>query len=266
MGDSSPGQSTLIGRVAEFCPICREAREFQIALGRHLPKLLAFPPLLALSHRGSAPTPGLVMTCDDCGVELPAAEEDYRTIAEGSPPVLDELIRETQPDLPTRVAGRMRLEARVGDGSLEGGRRREVMQETVQVLDASWQMRPRKKALRLRNAFLVPALLFLSAVSWGSVFPREYRDTVGAFSAMMVMGSLVWMIVAVIATLSRRSKRKAEVRYRLEPLLGRAWKPLRPTSEEIDLICRDFRTGERDWPGFVNASRVLAEMDAVRRA
>src|SRR6266581_5496821 len=94
------------GIVADFCPICREVRAFQlirVGLATHVYYVSA----------GEGKLAGHMIRCNECGVELAVDPTRYATTQKDPRVGLEALIRDTFPRLRESYAERLELETRI---------------------------------------------------------------------------------------------------------------------------------------------------------
>jgi len=96
-----------LGRVADFCPICRDVRAFQlirVGLAGHI-YYVSF---------GEGKLAGHLIRCEQCGVELGVdANAHYTHFEQDRRVELEALIRNTFPNLREAYATRLEIEARI---------------------------------------------------------------------------------------------------------------------------------------------------------
>jgi len=222
-----------LGYAADFCPICREIRAFQIQrIGKagHLYGLTL----------GSGQLIGHERICLECGVTLRAEASTYQEIARKRPgPDLAALVAATFPRVRERHAERLAVEEQVArrPGSLEGGLRAALLREPFLLVSpeverrfAQTQVDPRAAAafgLGLVAALGVSALL-------ARVVPGGRSVAGGAFWVVFTAG------IAAAVALGLQSGGRF-LRSAVYPKVARALRPLDPSREELEEVLGELR-------------------------
>lgn len=257
-------QVEMAGRVADFCPICRDLRPFTVRT-RHLVRenvvvMFGFP----FFDDQDATEDGVDRVCEVCNLDLPANPLTYQAVLDDPDLTLEELIVRTYPEL-RKVAGeRLALEARIRSGTLTSEERRSLLLEPFRML-----------AHRVRAALgegpgpmLVFALVAVPLSIVGLVvlefFPAR-AHAIASFACWAMLVAHVLMLIRFgIRHVNRRSKVSRVVRLEVYPLLGRALKPLNPSASELEEILETLRE-EKVLPGAVlQIDRILAEKECLR--
>jgi hypothetical protein len=235
------------GRIADFCPICRDftpARLFHVRVGR---------PLQLWS--GDGRTVEFVRVCERCETEIPAEPATYASTDGQDAPDTDALLLRTQPDAVERWSTRLALEDRVLDGTATREDREQLLAEPVFALNRQFEIHrcigpsdPRAVALY--------AAAVASAFAGMWIF---FRPGLMPWSIAGAAGALLFWALGLTA--ARHGPRRY-VEKVIEPKIVAALRPLQPCSDELARLCRDLaRQG-------VTLADVIkpAKLEAVDRA
>jgi hypothetical protein len=219
-----------LGRVADFCPICRRfeaARLIDVRLAR------------GLEHRsGGGRSVEHVRVCEVCETEVPASEDDYA--ATDAPPDMgvEDLLRHSQPDAAGRWAERLALENRLRAGAASAEDRRTLIAEPFFALDRILRIRgcTGEIGALARGVFGVLTLLtFFGVMRW---VPEGDLVWAGPVVALVLAG------IAAGAVVTQRRAPRAYVRKHLEPNLVKALTPIRPRPDELASVYAELK-GDR---------------------
>lgn len=213
------------GKVADFCPICREVRAFQlirVGLATHV-YYVSF---------GEGKLAGYTIRCNECGVELAVEPTRYAT-AEKDPRVdLEVLIRDTFPRLREAYAERLELEARIKRtrSALSAEQHQQFLLEPFALLNPLVEQRfanstqmDRQSGLGCLGTVLAGGGLFFAAMAFRG--PVQDRILVGA----AILAGIGTIYTLVQLHLGPKRYFKAQVL----PSLVKCLKPLEPTREDL---------------------------------
>lgn len=258
-------QVSIIGRVAAFCPVCRGLRPFTLRVTRRVTVQLHTFYMVGFVHEGPSTPMGHDRVCEECNLDLPASLMDFTSVQSDPNLGLQDLIRETNPELPAKAAARLDFEQRIRDGALEEAQRGDLLREPFRLLDAGWRVRhPSKwRLLPLAGGLIVASILGL----WGSdlVLSPELAMAMMPILGVTLIFSVIWLGILGFKSLSRRSSITRHLRLEIEPLLGRALKPLNPTVGELDQVREGLVRDGLALAPFLNSHRIHAEMNATPR-
>jgi len=113
--------------------------------------------------------------------------------------------------------------------------------------------------------WFVPVAALCSFVSLFLIpyLPGKVQATAGTISGCLF---IVWILLLLrrgVCALNRKSLMGRVVRLELHPLLGRALKPLRPSSVELAGVLHDLRSQGKQVGRVVQRDAILAEMDCL---
>jgi hypothetical protein len=231
-----------LGYVAEFCPICREAQEFEISrvgTANHI----YFIPL------GDAKLAGHMGRCRQCGTSILVDPAKYTAFEPTSSIEIETLIQRTFPDFYNVYAERLEIEDRLKN------------RKNVSIPDRHlWLMEPFKCLVieveqRFANArfdresgigcaatILLLAFLYCgsSAVDSSSLV----RDIMFIGIGLVVIAGPIYTLIQIALAPNRYMQRS------VIPRLAKSLSPLNPSLEEIsqciaELKARGFRIGKK---------------------
>ncbi len=219
-----------IGRVADFCPLCRAfraSRLVQLESVRHFYYV----------HLGGHVAVGFARICETCGLEVNADPTTYTATSRDPDAGLERLIAETNPDIRRKWASRMILEDRIRSRKLTSGERAGLLREPFEMADDVLARRSSggrldgPSNLGCLATFLLPAAC-LVILPIAAKLPGETLEwiTVGVGATC-----LAFTVVALLTDAGRHARRE------VLPRLVAAIRPLDPTAEEIDEIHESFR-------------------------
>lgn len=223
-----PVERTL-GRVADFCPFCREItphRMVRIGYALHVY-------CVALTVGDEI---GRYVRCVRCHSRWERLGPEYTGIASGRVRSIDELIERTNPDIREEFADRLAVEQQIVQGLVAVEGRHELLLEPFLLLDEPVEQR----AKATQVDFVSGVLLLLGAVagvSWvamntsGRAADLLVRSAIGLASLV-----LFGLAIAALATDLRRYINRI-----IMPRLVRALRPLQPTREELETTMARLR-------------------------
>ena len=161
-----------LGMVADFCPICREVRAFQlirVGLASHV-YYVSF---------GEGKLAGHVIRCHECGVRLKADHARYATTEKDSRVDLEVLVRDTFPKLREVCAARLEMETRIRQTpfSLSADERKYFLMEPFALLNPVVEQRfanstemDRQSGLGCLGTVVVGGGLFFTSLAYHGPF------------------------------------------------------------------------------------------------
>ena len=123
-----------LGRVADFCSICRKICSYK------------FMSIVSVRHFFRVPVEegipaGNQIECEECHAKFIAEAVHYKKISKNKEALVDQLILETNPDVEKRYASRLLIEAKAKSGEISEQARINFIREAL-ILGASvkWQV------------------------------------------------------------------------------------------------------------------------------
>lgn len=218
-----------LGFVADFCPICRDVRTFEverIGMAGHV-YYLSF---------GSGTLAGYVRTCRTCGTGFNATPDIYARLSrEMLPPA--ELQPATFPNLNEVHGPRLALEKSLRNplATLAPADRSALLKEPFILLS------PKVEERFASLHFDGPTGLTLFVAVVALIFiPAMLAEAVPSYASELVMACIAAAVVAVGVQMFLSSERF--MRKKLLPVLVPALKPLKPTPEELESVLRDMKS------------------------
>lgn len=228
-----------LGRVADFCPMCRDVRAFRI-------RKISMVGHVYFVGLGRGETVGHVGRCELCGFERDVDPTRYAALAKArSKSNARQLMQETFPDIAHAYAERFELERelRRSPGSIDRELREELIREALQNAAPAVEARyaggttlDSRSLLALLGTVVAPIVLLV--VAREAVAPDTYTSVVGPLAGVLCVAGF-----AATLFLGLTSNRRW-MRSHLLPMLARALRPLRPTEEELDRLLEKFRAAD----------------------
>lgn len=236
-----------MGYVADFCPMCRTIRPFQldrVGLAGHVYYITV----------GKGELVGYAKKCMNCKTILNGKPDLYREV---SKKLVEqgELQRTTFPDLQTKYAERLKMEQTIKHslGSLSAETRREMIREPFVLLNPIVEQRFKATQIDKYTAFTLLAVLVL--------FP--FLLSLGNKIAPTSTGEItLGLLLAGVAAVSVQGFLQTG-RYfdkKVFPVLVPALQPLKPTAEEITSVIAELRKAERKFGKKLKLSALLERL------
>ena len=213
------------GLVADFCPICRDLRPFQlirVGLASHV-YYVSF---------GEGKLAGYLIRCTDCGVDLGTQPTRYSTVEKDSRVSLEVLVRDTFPRLREAYAERLELESRIKRtrSALTGDDYRRFLMEPFALLNPLVEKRFANSTQMDKPAGIgcLGTLLLGGAIFFGSMkFSGPTQDKI-------LIAALIVVVIGTIYTFVQMHLGTGRFfRSKILPTLVKALKPLEPTREDL---------------------------------
>jgi len=223
----SKGVSTKLGYAADFCPLCRSIRPFQIIrIGKS-------------SHvygvtMGTGNLIGHNRECVKCGVVLGANPVNYKDMVKR----LDKkdvptLVHKTFPNIEAHHAERLRLETFLRDhpDRLNPDVRRQLLAEPFQLIEHVVQRRFGKTHIDLTMVgIVIVAVILVSQLGHISAALPFLQNVLGPLILAIFIGA------AVAVYLQGRRAERQYMRDKIYPVMARALRPLNPKEDELRTI------------------------------
>lgn len=238
-----------LGWVADFCPICRDARPFQLR------KVSSVGHLYYISF-GSGNLLGYERTCGDCGITLNADAHRYASLTPSTDQDLDSLIAATNPQFAAQNAARLDLEERLEARKLTPEERVALIREPLVLVSPSVEHRAAQTQFDGQSGLgglatlALPALILIIASATAGQLPEWAGLTA---LALAILGGLFTLYS--LATDSRRF-----IRREVNPRLLRALRPIEPTLEELESVIQQLRTIKHPIGRRINPRRLFEDL------
>jgi hypothetical protein len=239
--------SRKMGFVADFCPLCRKVRSFQldrVGLASHVYYV----------SLGKGKLVGYAKKCMDCTTILTGNPDLYREV---SKKLIEpgELQRSTFPNLQTHYAERLTLEQTIthSPASVPGDTRRALLKEPFILLNPAVEKRFSSTQIDIQTGLTLLAVLvfvpFLSSL--GNQFAPAHGGEI-------LLGLLLAGVGAVAVQGFRQTGRYFDTK--IFPVLVPALKPLRPTTEEITSVITELKKAELKFGKKLKQSALLEHL------
>ena len=214
-----------VGRVAEFCHICRGMTAFTFTTVKHIGHLYFIP----LSFGNVV---GHYRTCEDCALQYDADPADYQEIQRSKNTDIVALASATYPQLVEKYAERFELEDRILAGTLTADARRALLVEPLVLLNPLVVNRCADVNCDrwTGTTGVLTIALFIALLVWASSSQGAMQETL-YMAAWLLGGAGVLLTIYWVATDIRRY-----VRRELHPKLVRALRPLNPSEDELSEV------------------------------
>lgn len=216
-----------LGRVADYCIRCQDARAFHLFEHRRYPHIYFIPV-------GRGETIGYTARCETCRDEVGADRDSYRAVERDAKLALEDLCDRTHPALPEKIAARLDTLDRVTSGVATPEERMVFITEALAVAAAPVQARAAEthidgwSVLAFLGVFFLPPLLLLVLLPIIPLVPRAWEDTLVVTMVLGAIAVAIALLIYMVATDARRFYRRRYARRLLDVLA-----PLAPTEEEL---------------------------------
>jgi len=227
-----------LGRVADWCPMCREVRAFRL----HKVSMVGHIYFVGL---GRGETVGHFGTCESCAFEMEVDPTLYAALAKPrSQSDARQLVQETFPNIRDAYSERLELEKRLRSGAgIEPETRQELLREVLQNAAPAVEARyaggtqlDGKAGSALLATLVAPIVVIFSGQAL--LDPETVQSIVMPLAGVLIVAGLV-ATVFYAATSNGRW-----MRAHILPMLARAFGPLAPTEQELDQLLAKFRAAD----------------------
>lgn len=226
---------TRLGYVADFCPLCREVRAFElkrVGLAGHIYYIsLSDGDLVGHERR-----------CSVCGIQLSAKPELYARPSKKSR-TLRELIALTFPNIATHYAGRFALEKAIRDSFAKIPRddRLALLKEPFSLL--SYKAEPQFRASLIHTQAI---LVFFAALILGGIAAAPLAVVLAPLASVLPeYEQLIWVTVLIVAAAIAWVSRHAQL---TAVLCWPCWEANSVQSSDHDSSFRARRMPQRLFP------------------
>jgi hypothetical protein len=246
-----------LGRVADFCPICRSCTA--LVLQRHtLTWHWFWIPL------GSGKYEGDSLRCETCGTERPADVRIYASVVQDQAMPLDVLAARTFPSLPLLRQRRLELESRVllDPEGLTSQERAVLVREPFEAMARGVDALYRDTPLDFWSGLAAFGLLALP-IGTGIVAANLSQ---GDVSTVLWSAAGALLLAFILAGLAGDRATQRTLRKRTFPAIAAALRPLEPDAAEVVAVMSQLHAGGQQigQPRHVPLMLAALETDAVR--
>lgn len=244
-----------LGRVADFCPICREPKPHRIWRIGTVPHFYWIPVWRSRLEDHE-------VECEDCGTQRLEDIGCFVAVSKDPTADLQSLISQTRPSFLSEIAGRLEFEQRVRSGRLEPDERLGALVEPFQLLES--EIAPRTMQTQIDRQTVVGCLVtvLLLAVVLIAAFnsDRETGNALSIVAAVVLIAGIAWFVFSTVTDPARF------VRRELHPRLVRALAPLRPSREELTQVAQGLRSMNLVLGKKLNMDRLWDDLQTGRDA
>jgi hypothetical protein len=245
------------GRVADFCPMCREPSCFTVIRINSVGHLYFIP-------LGTGRTVAMSAVCESCGHEKECDPTIYRALAKKrSKDGVTALVKQTFPNLAEVYAERLELEAQVAKSSdnLATGVREALIREAlVNITGPVEHLYSRthgdwRVLVSVLAAIAIP--LSLAALGGALSLPPEQDRWLMLAAAASALGGIV------VAGYFAATSNGRELRRSILPRLVTALRPLRPRETELAALLERFKQSGLKAGRKLRAREIAAAIDPL---
>lgn len=240
-----------LGHVADFCPICRQVRSFEI-------KRVGMAGHVYYITSGQGDLVGYERTCASCDTAFEAQPERYASHAKKATP-LDALRSATFPDLDQVYADRLALEAqiRANPASLTSEERHLLIRSPFLLLSPKVEQRFASTHMDKEVLFT-----FIGAVGLISICPPIFHAVAPGIEDQAILVAVAAGAVVVFWQIAMTGRRY--MRRKIIPVLAGALQPLHPAQGEIEHVMAELKRLSHKIGSKFKATELLAYMQGSK--
>ncbi|MBW4523079.1 MAG: hypothetical protein KME16_25860 [Scytolyngbya sp. HA4215-MV1] len=213
-----------LGYVADFCPVCRQARPFSVSRVGKVGHLYYI-------SLGDGELVGYLAECQSCHIHLSANPDLYQTVSKSLSSNLTHLIQETFPNLDQCYRNRLEIEELIqwNPRSLSADTRAALIEEPFYLLSPLVEARFSNETRFDRESGLGCLLTIVAFVLVCVLFAvfNQAPEWLAGLSGLVILGGVIYTLVQLIQSNQRFVDRE------IVPILVSSLKPLRPTLDEL---------------------------------
>lgn len=241
-----------IGFAADFCPICRDFREFRLHEVRVVSHVYYVP-------LGKGKPAGFRVDCPDCGVRMYQDELGFEDTTPSPSSSIDESISVTNPGIREIYSNRMVIEKELASGALpeDPEIRSALLFEPFEALAPEMARGTAETRIDLPSSLGCLGTI-TAAIFAGFAIPflaKTFRGGPAAEETVIFVILGVGLVGGVYTLWQLHFSARRWLEKRIIPKLNRALAPLRPTTAEIEEIIAFHRQHE---VGFAKFLRINA--------
>ena len=248
------------GYIADFCPMCRELRKFELIRISHATAFYGVP-------LGQGKLLTFTIRCERCGVWMPVGENRYTDLKADRDADLDRLAARTFPSLRQLYAERLELERMIlrQAGSLPGGIRMQLMIEPFK--SVAWMVEDAyagqvpldaPSGIGCLLALGIPGGLFFTGCLVKSL-SMQARDW------LLLASVISFLVLAAYALVQFGLRPRRYLRRRITPLLALALRPLAPSREELESCLQEMQKEAPSLTANLSPEELLAAIQQPSR-
>jgi len=240
-----------LGYVADFCPMCRDARPFEL-------RRVGVAGHIYYVSLGEGQFVGNQRVCQDCKTAFNANPAHYASVSKALTP-LEELARQTFPKLREAYQAVFSLEDRIRNSptSLSPEERRSAIRNPLLFLSPKVEKRFESTHIDRQTglAFLATILALFGGIFLVGLVAPSATD-----SAALTIVSLGALYIVWSALGSGRRYLRSEI----VPVLVRTLRPIQPTEAEVRAALEEVRAAGHRIGAKLKAGEVMAAFASVR--
>lgn len=236
-----------LGYVADFCPVCRVQRAFELQAVRSTRHVY----YLSLS-RGQIV--GYERKCRECGTSFKANAAAYTSVSKTCQP-LEELKQLTFPTLDAATQEQLQLEERIRRQRLSSSERHALIKAPFLFLSPKVERRFSSTHIDggVGLALIAAIALLLGAPLAGKLLP-DSGVIVFVIALAIGLALVIWQVVESGSRFMRKE---------IVPVLAKSLEPLRPTSEELQAVLGELKQVKQKIGRKLKASELIDRMNAA---
>ena len=241
---------STVGRVADYCGVCRDIRAFGVVSVHRVLTLLGF-------RLEAGELVRVEVECEDCGARWLAEPSRYAELDGRGEPDLASLVRKTRPAINALQATQIERDRRLREREQLGIGAQGLVEESLRLLDthAIWA---RKEAPDCDTPFFVAAVpAIVVCVFLLSDRSQLLVRTFGPIGVLLLLNML--FLIYWTVTAGRRHARRTVV-----PLLVRSLVPVSPSVEDLREALSRTRAEGLYLARLVNADALHVQIDLAR--
>ena len=229
-----------LGRVADFCPICRQIKSFKlshIGMAGHIYYISLVEGKLV----------GNQISCESCGVLLMANLTDYSSISKNKMAELNQLICDTHRNVEQRYADRLAIEKKLQTTGVTPEQRVDLIREPLILMNG--EANRGTSGIQLGWIGIISIIMFF--VSLGYLIANFSSQDSALFTRLVLIGLTLASLAGIIFDGIRTPRQF--LRKKVFPNLAKAFKPIRPSISELEEQLRFLKIG-----GYLIGTKVKA--------
>jgi hypothetical protein len=251
-------EAEILGRVADFCSICRGIRPFTIRRLEWVEMEMYLIVIVPVTHSRTVGPLEHDRVCESCGFRCAAFPGDYREILRDGSFGPQALETRTHPELRSRYSDRLDLADRIRRAAIDESERPALIEEPFRLLDPEIR----------RLAGPGPGFFWRwgpFALLGGGIGLAALSDKGEIVGGLAITAALLMWLILGFRHLLGKVRMRASVAAGIYPLLGRALAPLHPSPSELAQALERISRESMGIAKWVTSDRVQAEIEVVAR-
>ena len=234
-----------LGRVADFCPICRKLSAFKfirIGMVGHI----YYIPL------GEGSMVANEIECEFCKTKFLSDATNYQLISTNKEAALDQLIYDTNPNIRQKYSVRLLAEEKVRTGEIDREERINLIREAL-ILGSSGDVSSQQ--VNTNSGVIVGFIIFIISIismfalpAMSSVFP-----TAAFFSCFVT--AIIGFVIVIVSS-------KKIVNQRASSKLVSSLRPLKPSFTELDETIEFLKSAGHNSMQYLNTNQICEAIES----